>query len=232
MTTKEEARAKVAELVERWRAVSPDQVRNTYQEANTRKDFVLPLFRAMGWDTEGYHASEHPVQERMAVEIARWSGLDPLAIPTGVDGCGVTCFAVPLGAMATSFARFTAAALRGESPARVVAAMTTHPFMVGGAGRACTDVMEVARGRAFVKIGAEGVYCGGLPERRLGFALKVRDGGRRAAEVALLRVLASLGALSERDVESLAVHANPVLRNTRGDVVGEIRASVDLTGLA
>ena len=63
MITKEEARTKVAELVERWRSLTPGQVRNTYQEANTRKDFVLGLFRALGWDTD---RAEEVFEERKA----------------------------------------------------------------------------------------------------------------------------------------------------------------------
>jgi type I restriction-modification system DNA methylase subunit len=52
MTTKDEARATIAALVGRFQALTPAQVRDTYQEANTRKDFVLPLFRALGWNTD------------------------------------------------------------------------------------------------------------------------------------------------------------------------------------
>ena len=81
-----------------------------------------------------------------------------------------------------------------------MSAMTAHPFMVGGTGRTCTDVMTQAAGRVFVKVGAEGVYAGGVTEQGLGLAIKVADGGRRAVEVALVRVLSELGGLSSDDV--------------------------------
>ena len=58
--------------------------------------------------------------------------------------------------------------------------------------------------------------------------MKVEDGGRRAVEVALVRVLASLGVLDDREVEELARHGNPPVRNTLGDVVGEVRAAFEL----
>ena len=48
---KAEARQKVAALVERWSSLSHAQVQRDYQEANTRKDFILPLFEALGWNT-------------------------------------------------------------------------------------------------------------------------------------------------------------------------------------
>ena len=193
---------------------------------------MIALAIGMGWDPVDYHLASHPVQRRMAAEVSRWSGLDESEIPTAVDGCGVVCFATPLDVMAASFARFTAAGDRGEAPGTVADAMATYPFMVGGTDRTCTDVMDGAGDRVFVKLGAEGVYGGGLRGRGLGFAMKVEDGGRRAVEVALVRVLAQLGILSEDEVAQLARHGNPPIHNTLGDVVGEIRTTLELPALA
>jgi len=106
--------------------------------------------------------------------------------------------------------------------------MTGHPFMVAGTGRVCTDAMTQARGRAFLKLGAEGLYCGGLPGKGWGFAVKIGDGARRAVDVAVIRVLECLGALDEREVGALAHHGHPMVKNTRGEIVGEIRAAFDL----
>lgn len=190
---------------------------------------MLALAVAMGWDPDGYHRSGHPVQERMRREIARWSGVPSDDIDEAVDGCGVPCFRVPLRAMATSFSRFSAAAARGESPGRIVAAMTDHPFMVGGTGRACTLIMERTGAAAFVKVGAEGVYGAGITSRGLGVAIKVADGARRAVEVALVHVLELLGVLEADAPGPLERFRRPVLRNTRDEVVGEIRPALELT---
>jgi L-asparaginase II len=184
---------------------------------------MIALAIAMGWDPIDYHLAEHPVQRRMAAEVSRWSGLAEQDIPTAVDGCGVVCFATPLDVMAASFARFTAAADRGDAPATVIESMTGHPSMVGGTKRTCTDVMTVAGDRVYVKLGAEGVYGGGVRGRGLGFALKVEDGGRRAVEVALIRLLGEIGVLDSDDTARLRAHGNPAVLNTLGDTVGEIR---------
>lgn len=189
---------------------------------------MIVLALALGWDPVDYHRLAHPVQQRMLDEVARWSGLSRDAIPTGVDGCGVACFAVPLGVMAASFARFAVASASGEPARRVVDAMTGEPFMVGGTGRTCTEVMEVCEGDVFVKLGAEGVYGGGVPARGLGFAIKVEDGGRRAVEAALMRTLSEIGALSGEQRQALARHGHPEVRNTRDEIVGEVRASFAL----
>ena len=189
---------------------------------------MLALAVGMGWNPVDYHLPGHPVQDRMLREILRWTGLGETEVATGVDGCGVVCFAVPLFQIAKSFARFSVAAADNEGPAEIIRAMTTHPFMVGGTGRACTQVIEAAAGKAFVKLGAEGTYIGGIPASGLGFAIKVEDGGRRAVEVALVKVLEELGVLTEAAVTAISHHGNPIVYNTRGEAVGEIRPAFHL----
>jgi L-asparaginase II len=190
---------------------------------------MLALAVGMGWDPMDYHVAEHPVQQRMLSEIERWSGVARREIGQGVDGCGVRCFAVPLAAMAASFARFADAADRREPAWTIVEAMTSHPYMVGGTGRTCSEVMALAGDRVFVKLGAEGVYCGGVRERGLGFAIKVLDGGRRAVEVALIRVLEDLEVLGQAEVEALRRHGRPEVLNTRGEIVGSVRPAFELS---
>jgi L-asparaginase II len=190
---------------------------------------MLALARFHGWPLAGYHTLEHPVQQRMLAEIARWTALSSDEILTAVDGCGVVTFAVPLSAFAQAFARFAAAARRGDGgPARIVSAMTRNPEYVGGSGRLCTELMRTAKGRLFVKVGAEGVFLAGAPGAELGIAVKVEDGAQRAAEPALIRVLRALNLLSDDEVAELDRFAEPVLHNTRGEAVGLIRTTLQL----
>jgi L-asparaginase II len=188
---------------------------------------MLALARAHGWEVAGYHEASHPVQRRMLEETSRWTGIALAAIATGVDGCGVLTFGVPLSALALAFARLGAAAAQGEvGPARIVAAMLRHPEYVAGTDRLCTDLMRVAGGRIIAKMGAEGVYCAGVPGAGLGIALKVEDGARRASEPALLGVLRALELLSAAEYDALLRYAEPVQYNTRGEEVGRLRPVV------
>lgn len=205
-----------------------DEPKRIHNNCSGKHAGMLALAVGMGWDPAGYHLPDHPVQRRMLAEIARWTRLSVGEIATGVDGCGVVCFAVPLDVMAASFARFAEQSRSDGGPSRIVSAMTAHPFMVGGTGRTCTDVMEVGEGAVFVKLGAEGVYAGGVPERGFGFAIKVADGGRRAVEVALVRTLGEMGAFSTAQVDALAKHGRPELINTRGEIVGLVRPDFSL----
>jgi L-asparaginase II len=190
---------------------------------------MMALARARGWDPAGYHRLEHPVQGRLLGEIARWAGLPDEAVALGVDGCGVVCFGLPLRSMALAYARVAAAARRGErGPRAVVDAMTTYPELVAGEGRVCTELMRRAGGRMFAKIGAEGVYCVGVPGAELGIALKVEDGNTRAVAPAILAVLRELDLISEDDFGAMHDLVFAELVNTRGETVGQLRPRISL----
>ena len=70
-----------------------------------------------------------------------------------------------------------------------------------------------------VKSGAEGVYCGALPERGLGFALKIDDGAKRAAEAVAVELISRLLSRGARR------GPGPALTNWRGVEVGRMRAT-------
>jgi L-asparaginase II len=140
-----------------------------------------------------------------------------------VDGCGVTTFGLPLEAMAIAFARFAAAAERGEEvPGRIFGAMRSRPFLVGGTDRFDTVVLEETEGEVIAKVGAEGMHSVAVPSRGLGIAIKVEDGGQRAQHAALVRLLQMLHVLSEDLPARLAAFARTAVVNTRGETVGEL----------
>ena len=182
----------------------------------------LTLARHLNAPTEGYIRIGHAVQQRVLGLLEVMTGLDLGAAPRGIDGCGIPVLAVPLGNLALAMARLADPADQPEprqaACARIRAAMAAEPFMISGTGQFCTRVISETAGRALVKTGAEGVFCGSLPERGLGIALKIDDGAGRAAEVAMAGLLARFGLLE-------VAHAlcAPPLHNRAGAVVGELR---------
>jgi L-asparaginase II len=215
---------------------SPDRVHNN---CSGKHAGMLLLARHHGWAGQGYHEAGHPVQDRMRREVARWTGVEEGALSQGVDGCGVVCFAAPLAALAGAYARLKVAADQGDAgPSRIVKAMVGHPFQVAGTDRLCTALLEGGGGRWIAKVGAEGVYGAawtpepggaagdGLPPfpPALGIALKVEDGARRAAEVALVETMRVLGALERAPQLEAALQPwiHPPVRNTRGETAARL----------
>jgi len=137
-----------------------------------------------------------------------------------------------LSAMALAYARLGAST--STAARRIVACMTSHPRIVGGLGRPCTDIMAAGEGEVIAKIGAEGVYGAALTANELGIALKVEDGGMRSAPIALLAIIRSLvahGLVSSRVEQWLGrvdAHATVTLTNTKNNVTGMLRPAGDL----
>ena len=183
---------------------------------------MLALATFHGWPVAGYERLGHPVQERIGRELAAWLGRRSSELQWAVDGCGAPTFAAPLRNLAAAAARLAAGGGGADAPGRVVGAMTAHPYMVGGADRLCTRLMEAEERRLFVKEGAEAVYLAGNVSRGVGVALKVEDGSVRAADPALLRVLGSAGLLSSAARRALREDLGPTLRNTLSEVVGRV----------
>jgi len=64
--TKEEAKQEVTKLVKKFDALTPHQ-RQHYNEANTRKDFILPLFHALNWDVYNNQCSNEVIEEETTI---------------------------------------------------------------------------------------------------------------------------------------------------------------------
>jgi L-asparaginase II len=171
---------------------------------------MLALCRAHGWRSEGYRHEGHRVQREAARAHGEVAGVDADSMPTAVDGCGVVTFALTLERMAHGFGRL--ASLPGGD--RVVAAMRTHPELVGGAGQTDTEAMRALPGWA-VKGGAEGLMCAAGPDG-VGVALKIEDGTSRAHRPALHAFFGRLG------LELPDEFARVAVANAHGDQVGEI----------
>ena len=172
----------------------------------------------------GYRLYEHPVQRRWFEVLGDFAGVRPFELAWGYDGCGVPALALPLRRLALAMSRFgNLAALAGErraAAARIHDALARHPYLVAGRERVDTAIMERMAPDAFVKVGAEGVFCASFPKAGLGLALKIDDGHDGAARVALGAAMDALGLLGDEDAHAFAEWFAPVTTNSRGEPVG------------
>jgi L-asparaginase II len=176
---------------------------------------MLLAAASSGEQLDTYCDPIHPLQLAVRDAVVRMSGHRDVEI--GVDGCGVPVHAMPLRAMATLFARVGNPPV-GEPLAADLAACTgamrEHAYLVAGRDRADTALMDSVRGLV-TKGGAEGLACAAAPERGVAVAVRIDDGGPRAAAPALIRALALLEILTEDQLDVLERFARPPV--TGGD---------------
>jgi len=193
---------------------------------------MLATAKHSGADLATYELFEHPVQQQILKVVSEFTGVRKDEIKLGVDGCAAPNFALPVAAMARSFARLVyppkdSDGETREACRRIVSAMISYPEMIGGRQRLDTLLMREANRGLISKIGAEGVYVAGvLPSPRwkkgLGIAFKIEDGedkrARPAVAVEIFRQLGIIGASALEDLSPLPI------KNRRGDAVGRVEA--------
>lgn len=190
--------------------------------------------RHAGLGHRSYVAIGHEIQQGVRDAMEAVTGAAHGVESCGTDGCSIPTYAVPLKSLARGFARMATGVGLGETRARaakrLIDACMAEPFLVAGTDRLDTRLMRAAGGRVMVKIGAEGVYCGAIPELGLGIALKCDDGAARAAEVMIAAVVAKL--LPSEDALSAIIGdmARPVMANWNGIAVGALRPAGPFAG--
>ena len=171
-----------------------------------------------------YTEIDHPLQKAVRAATEEVTGEESPGY--GIDGCSAPNFATSVQGLARGMAFFAAASetgnARSKAAYRLTRAMATYPELVAGETRACTDLMRAMGGRVAIKTGAEAVFVAIIPERRIGIALKIADGGTRAAEAAITSLLIRAGVL-DANHPAAQRRLGRDLRNWRGFRTGELR---------
>ncbi|MBY0501271.1 MAG: asparaginase [Alphaproteobacteria bacterium] len=174
---------------------------------------------------EGYVMKEHPVQRRIEQVLSEMTGIDLSHSHYSTDGCGIPVYNIPLFNIALAMARFADPSHlhypRQKAIHRILTAVKEHPEMMAGSTAFDTNVIKLTQGQVLCKGGAGGVEIGVIPSLGFGIALKIDDGSIKAAELAFLAVLRSLGCLEEDLYEALNPRS-PILTH-RGKTVGFIQ---------
>ena len=174
-----------------------------------------------------YHLMEHPLQQLSLDILSDLADIDLKKYPMGIDGCGLPAPTMPLRQLGHAVARFAnpvdLSTLRAQAIYRLHEAIKNEPLYIAGHGSVVSVLNEATKGSVLAKTGAEGVITAALPERGLGIAIKIADGSERARSVALFAILDHLGVLTDDEKLKLQKHIRPIIVNSRGTVVGEIR---------
>ena len=167
--------------------VAPGRIHNN---CSGKHAGMLALAQHHGWPLDGYHRAGPPCAAARPPDtrrLERRRGARPSSWPSTAAGCR------PLRCRWIASPPPARVCCRGRRSATPRGRDRSRDDRASGVRRRHRTPVHGADGppaaRLFAKVGAEGYYCAGVPARRLGIALKVEDGARRASEPALLAVL-------------------------------------------
>ena len=203
-----------------------------YNNCSGKHSGMLATSLALGVDPHGYVDREHPTQVAVREAIELVIGEKLSVDRCGTDGCSIPTWAAPLDAFAWGFARMsTGTGLPTDIAAaahRIFDAATSHPLLVAGHHHLDTEAMEAFGGRLMLKGGAEGVYCGAVRDKGLGFALKIDDGHALASRALVAALLLEIADPDATQKALLERYATQPAKNVRGLEVGALAARRDV----
>ncbi|MDB9515405.1 asparaginase [Roseofilum reptotaenium CS-1145] len=181
---------------------------------------MLAVCQQRHWMKENYLRRNHPVQQLILSRVAELLRLPPDELIGVHDDCGAPTYYMQLGQMATLYAQLAS----GDhlDLERVVRAMTHYPEFVAGEEKFDTELMRVTQGELVSKSGAEGIQCISRIGERVGLAIKVIDGSKRAKYAAAIHVLKELGWISPMAADTLGEQFTTLGDYKRLEVSGEL----------
>lgn len=192
---------------------------------------MLALAQMLKVDIEGYTELKHPVQQLMHQAVADSTHLKKSEVDTGIDGCGVPVFYLPLYHMAWAYARLGRPEQgqwgeREQAIGLIRDAMLAYPEIVAGSRRFDTVLMNITKGRILAKIGSEALYCMASVPDGIGITFKIDDGSYRAVAPAGIAILKKLELISAAEYQALLEAFPPILKNHRGDMIGTVESTL------
>jgi L-asparaginase II len=207
--------------------------RKIYHNCSGKHIASMLLQRELGGRAEDYWRPGSPAQKEIIRAVAVLSEIAVEDIKTGVDGCGVPVFAVPVKNFAAAYKNLACIDTIGDdvlrdAAARYVPLIHTYSRMIRGTGLLCSLINDDAN--IIGKGGAAGAYGFGMKAERIGAAFKLQDGTEAAWPLLIRQLLEQMGYRNRETLDMLEGLNSGKILNTNGAEVGysELRFSITI----
>lgn len=183
---------------------------------------MLLVCRELGWSQIDYFKEEHPLQI-LILKIIQSLASSNSTIHVGIDGCGVPTYGMPLLDIAKLYNRLVDTDVNSFDRERAIIcdAMFQNPFFVAGDGLLETEAMKRVNQKIIMKRGADGLLCMGIPERKIGIAIKVRSGERMPVNVIAMHLLQKFELIDDDGLYELQKAIPLEVTNWHGELTGK-----------
>lgn len=186
----------------------------------------------MGWPVENYIDAQHPLQQRILESCSLMYEYPKENMVIGLDGCSAPIFSVPVYNQALGYKNLVSNTHLPEAVQQacktIVEAVSTHPFMVAGTGRYCTDMMNITAPKIIGKTGAEGIFSMAFTEQKLGVSIKIDDGKMLPQYNVAQSLIEATGLFSAQELAPLHRYAEAELTNFNKRPTGTIQTKKGL----
>ena len=170
---------------------------------------------------KNYQKKNHPIQKDLIQLIEDLSKYKIKKV--GIDGCTLPNPLMPLKKFAFAAAQLADYKKLNDHSAiakRIFDSCVKFPEIAGGTKSINSILTKLSNGKTFVKNGAEGVFVAIIPEQKSALVVKIIDGAKRAAEVAIAGLLSELKIINNEKIKK--IKERPV-KNSTGEIIGSVK---------
>jgi L-asparaginase II len=188
---------------------------------------MLALCKLIDAPIDNYINPQHPAQKLIMDACAEMFEYEKEKMIVALDGCSAPIFSIPVYHQALSYKNIVHpikfSEKRQHACKLIVDAISQYPFMIAGTKRYCTDMMQVCAPRIIGKTGAEGIFCLGLTEEKIGVCIKIDD-GKMAPQYNVAQVfIKHTGIFTHAELAPLHHYQESEIINFNKFITGEIR---------
>ena len=100
---------------------------------------------------------------------------------------------------------------------RIFDSCVKFPNITGGSRSINSILTKLSNGKVFIKNGAEGVFVAIIPQQKSALAVKIIDGSRRAAEIAIAGLLSDLKIINNKKMKKRPI------KNSASRIIGYMK---------
>ncbi|MDD4772879.1 MAG: asparaginase [Eubacteriales bacterium] len=184
---------------------------------------LMLIERESGGDVSGYWKPGSLSNKAGIKTVAALSELTEEAVVTGVDGCGVPVFGVPMRNVAAAFKNLACVDTINDerlagAASRYIPLINKHSHMIRGTGFLCTllnkDPNIIAKG------GGAGIYAIGLKKERMGISLKLADGTTGTWPLIIAEIFRQIGYNNPDTMKTLTELHDGIIYNDNKSPIG------------
>jgi len=170
---------------------------------------------------KNYQNKKHPIQKNLIQLIEDLSKYKIKNV--GVDGCTLPNPLIPLKKFAFATAQLADYKKLNDHSTiakRIFDSCVKFPEIAGGTKSINSILTKLSNGKTFVKNGAEGVFVAIIPEQKSALVVKIIDGAKRAAEVAIAGLLSELKIINNEKINKIKKSS---ITNSAGQIIGSTK---------
>ena len=170
---------------------------------------------------KNYQNKDHPIQKDLIKLIEDLSKYKIKNI--GVDGCTMPNPLIPLKKFTFAMAQLADYKKLNEHSTiakRIFDSCVKFPEITGGSKSINSILTKLSKGKIFVKNGAEGVFVAIIPEQKSALVVKIIDGAKRAAEVAIAGLLSELKIINNEKINKIK---KIPIKNSANQIIGSMK---------